>query len=229
VRVALVVDLGLKNYEECWDLQRRIHHARMEELIPDCLLMVEHPHVFTIGRKGKKENVLVPESRLQQQGIPCLNIERGGDVTYHGPGQMVGYPIFGLGRGGVTDFVDRLEEVMILILKEYGITGERNERNRGVWVGNDKIGFVGIAIRKGVTFHGFALNVDPALPYFEMIHPCGLTGVKVTSMSQLLGKKLLFDEVKTTAVHCLGKVFELGIEVAELDFLLSKLPACKIT
>jgi lipoate-protein ligase B len=142
MRKAKVVDLGRQDFEECWVLQRMINRARRNETLPDCLLLVEHPHVLTIGRGGKRENILVSETLLRERGIPCLSIEKGGDIIYHGPGQLVGYPIFDLKREeiGIVDFVEGLEEVMIQILKDYGIVGERNERNRGVWVEKKKVG-----------------------------------------------------------------------------------------
>ena len=222
----MVIDLAYKDYEECLNIQHTTHRARREGLLPDCLLLVEHPHVLTIGKRGKRDNVLVPEPFLQEQGIPCLTIERGGDVTYHGPGQLLGYPIFALrGKGkGVTEFVGRLEEVMIRILGDYGIEGERNEKNRGVWVGKEKVGFVGIAVRRGIAFHGFALNVDPELSFFELIHPCGLTGVKVTSMGSLLGRGMPLYEVKERAILHFEEIFDLSLERIETDLFLSRMP-----
>ena len=222
---AMVVDLGYRDYEECLAIQHTAHSARREGLIPDCLLLVEHPHVLTIGKRGKRDNVRVPEPFLRKQGISCITIERGGDVTYHGPGQLLGYPIFALkGKGkGVIDFVGRLEEVMIRILRDYGIDGERNELNRGVWVGREKVGFVGIAVRRRISFHGFALNVDPELSFFQMINPCGLTGVKVTSIGSLLGREIQFEEARERAVIHFEEIFGLSLEREETDLFLSKM------
>ena len=223
---AMVVDLGQKDYKECWDLQLGIHHLRCLDLVPNCLLLVEHPHVLTLGRKGNRNNVLINETSLKKRGIPVLAIERGGDVTYHGPGQLVGYPIFNLetGGGGVIEFIECLEEVMIRALKDFGIFGERNERNRGVWIGEEKIGFVGVAVRKGITFHGFALNVDPDLFCFEMINPCGLKGVKITSMGALLERPPSMMEIKERVITHVEEVFGLTLERAGQDDLLSEIP-----
>ncbi len=222
----MAIDLGCLAFDECLALQHRVHRARKESLLPDCLLLVEHLHVLTIGKTGKKENLLVPEPLLEERGIPCLAIERGGDIHYHGPGQLTGYPIFALKRGGigVIDFVERLEEVMIRILSDYGITGGRSETNRGVWVGKDKVGFVGISVRRGISFHGFALNVDPDLSFFKLIHLCGLKGVKATSMSTLLGRRIALEEVKNRAIFYFEEVFDLSMERMEMDAFLSRVP-----
>jgi lipoate-protein ligase B len=222
---ALAVDLARMDYERCLALQHRVHQARFEGLIPDCLLLVEHPHVLTIGRRGKTENILVPEPLLRTRDIPCVSIERGGDVTYHGPGQLIGYPIFGLkGKGkGVSAHVEGLEEVMIRILRDYGISGERNARNRGVWVGEAKIGFVGIAVRKGISLHGIALNAAPDLSFFEIIHTCGLKGVEVTSIQRLRGSGVSLEKIKACAISHFEKVFDLSLENIRLKDLEEKL------
>jgi len=182
------VHLGGKEYLSCLELQRRVRSLRQQDLIPDCLLIVEHPSVFTIGRSGRRDNLLIDEAELQRRDIPVVDIERGGDITYHGPGQLVVYPIFKLkGKGcGVADFICDLEEVMLQLLRDYRIEAGRNQKNRGVWVGQNKIGFVGIAVRQGVTLHGLALNVAVDLNYFSMINPCGLSATPISSMDCLL-------------------------------------------
>jgi len=226
---AMVIDLARQDFEECWTLQHRIHRARKEEILPDCLLLVEHPHVLTLGRGGKRENILVSETLLHERGIACLSIERGGDVVYHGPGQLVGYPIFALKREGIgiVNFVWRLEEVMIQILKDYGIIGQRNERNRGVWVGKDKVGFVGIAVRSGISLHGFALNVNPDLSFFELIQPCGLKGVKATSINALLRKEIDLGELKESAIVYFQKVFNISMQRMKMSELLNQISCSK--
>ena len=210
----LYSDLKTMGHEVCLKLQHAVHGARVEGLLPDTLLLVEHPHVLTFGRQAHGENVLVPESTLRRQGVTCVHIERGGDVTYHGPGQLVAYPIFALGKSGmgVLDFVERLEAVMIQVLEDYGIRGERNKRNRGVWAGDKKIGFVGIAVRKKVSFHGLALNVSPDLGFFQMIHPCGLKEVHITSMNDLLKQAVSLAEIKTRVVFHFEKIFDMILE-----------------
>jgi len=224
---ALVVDLGTIAYQEAWNLQHRIHEAKQAGLSADVLLLLEHPHVFTLGKNAKKENILVPETELRDQGIDCVSVERGGDVTYHGPGQLVGYPIFFLEalRLKVVDFVDRLEEVMIRVLKTYGLAAQRSPLNRGVWVKESKLGFVGIALRRGITLHGFALNVAPKLSYYNMIYSCGLKGVEIVSLSSLLHKSVSMDEVKKKTISSLEDVFALKTEPISLPDLLSTLSA----
>jgi lipoyl(octanoyl) transferase len=221
----LIVDLGTIAYQEAWDLQHRIHEARMAGLAPDVLLLLEHPHVFTLGKNAKKKNILVSETALKEQGIDCVSIERGGDVTYHGPGQLIGYPIFFLEalKLKVVDFVDRLEEVMIRVLASYGLPAERSSLNRGVWVKEAKLGFVGIALRRGITLHGFALNVAPKLSYYDMIYSCGLKGVEIVSLSSLLRRSISMEEVKNRTIDSFEKVFDLKAEQTSLPDLLASL------
>ncbi|HKI48077.1 MAG TPA: lipoyl(octanoyl) transferase LipB [Desulfobacteria bacterium] len=225
----IVSDLGTLDYEACLGLQHAVHGTRVEGLLPDTLLLVEHPHVLTLGRSAHEENVLASESALQQQGISCVHIERGGDVTYHGPGQLIAYPIFRLPKSmGVVDFVEKLESVMIQVLKDYGIESERNSRNRGVWVGNRKIGFVGIAVRRGVSFHGLALNVSPDLGFFQMIHPCGLKEVQITSMADLLEEPVPLNTLKNRLVFYFEKTFKITLKPIKLDDLQARLPGKRL-
>ncbi|EFK06691.1 lipoyl(octanoyl) transferase [delta proteobacterium NaphS2] len=213
----LVSDLKTMDYAACLKLQRAVHGARVEGLIPDTLLLVEHPHVLTFGRRARQENVLVSESVLQKKGVTCVHNERGGDVTYHGPGQILAYPIFGLEKKGigVLDFVEKLEAVMIRVLSDYGIRGERDDRNRGVWVKGRKIGFVGIAVKKGISLHGLALNVSPDLSFFQMIHSCGLKEVGITSMAELLGKKIPLGHIKTRLIFHFQEIFDVNPDQAK--------------
>jgi lipoate-protein ligase B len=222
---ALVIDLGRMDFRECWSIQHEVHLARVESRLPDCLLLVEHPHVFTIGKNGDKRNILVPGSFLEKKGIDIVSIERGGDVTYHGPGQIIGYPIFLLKghRFGVTELVSLMEEVMIQVLKDFGINGERNRLNRGVWVGKEKIGFIGIAVRRSVVMHGFALNVSPDLSFFKMIHSCGLKDVNITSMSTLLKKHVDSKGVKKSVVSHFRSILNLDMEEINRELLLKKI------
>jgi lipoyl(octanoyl) transferase len=221
----LIVDLGTIAYQEAWDLQHSIHEAKQVGLSEDVLLLLEHPHVFTLGKNAKKENILVSETLLRDQGIDCVSIERGGDVTYHGPGQLLGYPLFFLERLKlrVVDFVDRLEEVMIHVLKGYGLPAQRSPLNRGVWVKEAKLGFVGIALRRGITLHGFALNVAPKLSYYDMIHSCGLKNVQIVSLSSLLRKSVPMEEVKKKTIDSFESVFALKTEQISLTDLLAAL------
>jgi len=222
--ISIVVDLGLMEYTSCWKLQHGIHRARRRNLLPDCLLLVEHPRVMTFGKGKSRDNLLVAQRVLDEQKIPCVDIERGGDVTYHGPGQLVGYPIFGLRGGiGVVDFVERLEEIMIRILDTYGIPGKRDPRNRGVWVGNKKIGFVGIAVRKGISLHGFALNVNLDLTPFRMINPCGLHDVEISSLKDLLQKDIPMGSLKELTVSLYEEIFGCSTEKRDLENVLKVL------
>jgi lipoyl(octanoyl) transferase len=222
-----IVDLGTIAYQEAWDLQHRIHEAKQAGLSADVLLLLEHPNVFTLGKNARKENILVSEAVLKEQGIDCVSIERGGDVTYHGPGQLLGYPIFSLEalKLRVVDFIDRLEEVMIGALKSYGLPARRSSLNRGVWVKESKLGFVGIALRRGITLHGFALNVAPKLSYYDMIHSCGLKGVEIVSLSSLLRRSISMEEVKKKTIVSFERVFALNTEQLSLTGLLAALRA----
>jgi len=219
----LIVDLRTINYHEAWNLQRRIHEAKQAGLAADVLLLLEHPHVFTLGKNAKKENILVSETVLREQGIDCVSIERGGDVTYHGPGQLLGYPVFFLEalKLRVVDFVDKLEEVMIRVLTSYGLPAQRSSLNRGVWVKEAKLGFVGIAVQRGITLHGFALNVAPKLSYYDMIHSCGLKGVRIVSLSSLLRRSIPMEEVKKKIIDSFEEVFDLKTEQVPLTDLLA--------
>lgn len=211
---AIAVDLGRKDLEECWTLQHRMHWARRDEVIPDCLFLVEHSHVITIGKMGKKENIPIKETFLRERGIPFIIIDREEEIIYHGPGQLVGYTIFAPERGriGNIDFVGGLEEVMIRILEDYGIMGKRNEKNRGVWFGKDKVGFVEIAVRSGVSLHSFTLNVNPDLSFFELVQPYSLNGVRVTSMNAILENRITLEEVKERAIVHFQEVFNISIQ-----------------
>jgi lipoate-protein ligase B len=193
-----IVDLGRQAYEETWDLQHRLVRARLEEWIPDVLLLLEHDTVFTLGRRGRPENVLMSKEGLQERGIACIETDRGGDVTYHGPGQLVGYPIVRVPGEGVKvkALVWDLEEVLLGTLDRFGVQGRRDPKNPGVWVGQAKIGSIGLAVRHGVSFHGFSLNTDMDLAPFSWIHTCGHRDLSVTSLAKLLGDAVSFEEVK---------------------------------
>ncbi|MFO7708951.1 MAG: lipoyl(octanoyl) transferase LipB [Desulfobacterales bacterium] len=218
-----IVDLGRVPYEEAWALQTRLVEARaVGTLTHDVILVLEHPPVFTLGKRGGRESLLVPEGRLKRSGIGVVQVERGGNITYHGPGQLVLYPIVHLpGLGiGVVDLVDRLEEVMIRTCTGWGVRAERNPINRGVWVGLKKIGAIGIAVRRGVSFHGMALNVDPDLTPFSWIQPCGLQGVGVTSIAAEAAKPVGLAEVKGEVRAHIEDVFQIGLATADRQDLL---------
>jgi lipoate-protein ligase B len=205
------VDLGRMPYPDAWHLQLRLVEARSQgRLDTDVILLVEHPPVFTLGRRGGRENLLVSEETLRRSGVPIVQVERGGNITYHGPGQLVVYPIVHLpGAGlGVVDLVDRLEEVMIRTCAAWGIAAGRNALNRGAWVGMKKIGSIGIAVRRGVSFHGLALNVNLDPAPFCWIQPCGLEGVGVTSIQAERRDSVELADVKPVLHGRMEAVFQ---------------------
>lgn len=213
-----LLDLGLVDYQRAWSLQRRLVEARAEGQIPDTLILLEHPHVFTMGRKAKEENIL-------SKALPVYLIERGGDVTYHGPGQLVGYPILKLDADGLDmhRFLRDLEEVLILSLKDWGLRAGRSSLQTGVWLEGKKIASIGIAVQRWVSFHGFALNVNSDLSYFNLIKPCGLEGQMMTSMKEALGFQVDMAEVKRSAAHHFEQVFDSRLIATSEDALLGGL------
>lgn len=179
-------NLNILQYEKALDLQIQTLNTKINKPSePDRLFFVEHPRVFTLGRRGGRENLIVSEEFLFSQGIPIIQTDRGGNITFHGPGQAVLYPVMDLTRAkiGVADFVHGLEEIMKLTALEFGIKASRDPKNHGLWVGRKKIGSVGISIKKGICIHGLALNVCPDLTPFSWINPCGLDNIAMTSIA----------------------------------------------
>ncbi len=218
----LCTELPITDYRQAWDLQSNLVSARKKRSIDtDVILLLEHPAVFTLGNRGGLDNLTVPEDFLKKEGIPVIRAERGGDVTFHGPGQLVMYLILDLHAAGftVTDYIENLEEVMIRIAADWGIRAERNSRNRGVWVGHSKLGSVGIAIRRGICFHGIALNVNISLEPFGWINPCGLQGVGMTSMERELSHEVSMRKVRETAKSHVADVFGIELVATGLDEL----------
>jgi lipoyl(octanoyl) transferase len=191
-------------------LQQKLTELRQREEIDDQLLLLEHPPVITLGRGGDAANLLAAPQTLREQGVRFFETTRGGDITYHGPGQIVGYPIVHLGEGSrdVRKYVTRLEEVLIRTAGHYGITAERIDGRRGIWVGNSKIAAIGVRIARWVTSHGWALNVNTNLEHFRLITPCGLSGTGVTSISREIGRKVPIDEVRSVLAANFAEVFE---------------------
>ena len=222
-----VINLGLIGYAQAYELQKRVVAARKADVIGDVLLLCEHPHVITQGRNGRREHLLASEHLLRQKGVEYFETSRGGDITYHGPGQIVGYPILNLAaiRRDVVWYVRMLEEVMICASGEYGIRAEREAGKTGVWVKRDsppsaqraqseeeaseKLGAIGVHISRWVTSHGFAYNVSTDLRYFDLIVPCGIAGRKATSLEKLQGRAVDRAEAATHIAKHFGKVFEL--------------------
>src|SRR4030043_2352498 len=188
-RRGYIIDVGLIDYGKAWELQHQLWSRRAEGALPDLLLFLEHPHVITLGRRGNRSPVGASSEVLEEMKIPLFYVERGGDVTYHGPGQIVVYPILDLKEYGyrLVRYIGQLEEVILRVLKDFGIEGRRDPLNRGVWVNGEKIASVGVAIKRWVSFHGFSLNYETNLQYFELINPCGLEDKKMTSMGKILG------------------------------------------
>lgn len=193
-----ILDLGKASYKEVWDLQLRLVEKRKIDEIPDTLLIVEHPHVITLGKHGDESNIKVSLQELKRMGIEYFRVDRGGDVTYHGPGQIVGYTIFKIPGhiGGLRKFIYFIEDSIIEVLKSYRIEAHKDPKIVGVWVGNDKIAAIGLALTDSVTYHGFALNINTDLEFFNIITPCGLKDKGVTSMERILRKKVGMEEVK---------------------------------
>ncbi|MGD8371962.1 MAG: lipoyl(octanoyl) transferase LipB [Syntrophobacterales bacterium] len=192
-----IVNLGQARYLEVLDLQRRLVELRQGNFVPDTLLLVEHEPIITLGRRGSKDNILSHAEELASQGIKIQRVERGGDVTYHGPGQLVVYPIVHLTQRNlsVRGFVDLLEEIIIQVLADFGIQAHRDPQHRGVWVEDLKVAALGVAIRRWVSFHGIALNVSPNMDHFCHIHPCELRSEQVTSMAKLLRETPSMEQV----------------------------------
>ena len=224
-----MIDLGLIGYAEAWALQKRIVAARKASAIEDVLLVCEHPHVITQGRNGKREHLLASEHVLRQKGVEYYETSRGGDITYHGPGQIVGYPILNLGaiRRDVVWYVRMLEEAMIRATSEFGITAERVAGKTGIWVKSgdteEKLAAIGVHISRWITSHGFAYNVSTDLRFFDLIVPCGIADRKATSLEKLLGRSVEQVEVVPRIARHLGELFGLEMQEASKKELLERL------
>lgn len=210
MRVCETYWLGRVNYGEALELQRRRASAKIRGEVEDALLLVEHPPVITLGRGATREHLHREEPLLKERGIEVWEIERGGDVTFHGPGQLVGYPIVDLERHGkdLMLYLRKLEEVLIRTLRFYGIPGERHVGQTGVWVADAKIASIGVHVSRWVSRHGFALNVSTDLSAFDLIVPCGLDGIRMTSMASVLRKEVAVRPVAEVAAREFGQVFD---------------------
>jgi lipoate-protein ligase B len=197
-------------YGEAWKLQKRLCHRRIEGKISDVLLLLEHPPTITIGRSGTLENVLIRKEQLAQEGISLFFIDRGGDVTYHGPGQLVGYPILDLRERGrdIHRYVHNLEEVILRTLKDFSISANRDGLHPGVWVNREEIAAIGLSVRKWVSMHGFALNINTDLKYFSFIHPCGFSDRRATSMSKILASNVPMERIINSLIFNFCDVFD---------------------
>ncbi|MGH9733429.1 MAG: lipoyl(octanoyl) transferase LipB [Candidatus Acidiferrales bacterium] len=209
-----VVDAGLIRYEVACELQRRLVEARKARAVPDLLLFCEHPHVITLGRNGKRENLLAGNRLLAQMNVEFHPTDRGGDITYHGPGQVVGYPILDLAehRRDVRWYVEQLEETMIRASADYGVRAKRIDGRHGIWVdtpaGEEKLGAIGVHLSRWVTSHGFAYNISTDLRFFDLIVPCGISGRRATSLERVLARAIDKAEARAGLESHFGNVFQ---------------------
>ena len=204
--------LGFVSYGEALDLQKTLVEERRAACVPDLLLLLQHPPVITLGvRRDSRAHVIASDGQLAMRGIEVHDAGRGGDVTYHGPGQVVGYPILDLrpDRCDVHRYVRDLEEVMIRVCADYGVTAHRVDGLTGAWVGTAKIGAIGVRISRWITSHGFAFNVNTRLEDFQLIVPCGIADRGVTSLRQLLGKELSIEDVENRFIRRFAEVFDM--------------------
>lgn len=206
-----ILNLGKCEYNEALQIQFDMLEKRQKKEIDDTLIIVEHPAVITMGRNKGDNNLMVSEEHLDSLGIQLVKATRGGDVTYHGQGQIVGYPIVDLRSlgMGIKEFVDHLEEVFIDLLNDkYNIAAGRIDEHKGVWVGDDKITAIGLSVKHGITMHGFAFNVNTNLSHFDLIVPCGIQGKGVVSIEKLIGKKADFDELTQDVAKYFSKIYK---------------------
>lgn len=212
-----VLQLGRVEYAEGLHLQREKVAARKAGTIPDTLMLLEHPHVYTLGRNARKEHLLVSRDLLASIGAQVFETDRGGDITYHGPGQLVGYPIFDLTahRRDIAWYMRSLEEVFIGVAADFGVEAGRLPGATGVWVGDEKLVAMGVHVSRWVTSHGFAFNVNTDLRYFDYIVACGLRDKGVTSLERLLGKTVGMNAAESSVIAQLSRVF--GLEMARVE------------
>jgi len=208
-RKLVYCDLGLIDYKDAWDIQKSIHQLRLENKFDDVLLLLEHPHTYTLGKTADKENLVGDKKYLDENKISVYDIDRGGDITYHGPGQIVGYPIISLTnwKQDTHKYLRAIEEVIIKVCSEYDLQGSRVEKYTGVWLDDRKICAIGIKVSRWITMHGFAFNVNTDLKLFNGIIPCGITDKDVTSLNRELKKEISINEVKEKIIHHLSNQF----------------------
>jgi len=220
-----VVNLGRTRYAETWELQKKIFSARQEHRIGDILLLTEHDPVFTLGKGADGNHLLANDEELSEKKIDMFWIDRGGDVTFHGPGQIVGYPIIDLNLhyNDIHRYLRDLEQMIINVLAEYGVVGGREKEFTGVWVKHDKIAALGVKVSKWITMHGFALNVGTDLSFFDRIIPCGIFHKGVTSLHNVLEKSIAIEEVQQYIINHFAKIFSFEVKhisAEELETLL---------
>ncbi len=221
----MIIDLGLIDYEDCYKIQRDMVQRRKLCEIDDTLILAEHNSVFTIGRSGRKDNLVVDENYLCARGIKVLNVDRGGDITFHGKGQLVVYPIVLLKDKwrDLHAYMYNLESVAIKLIDRYLLNPERCIGRTGVWVSGKKVASIGVGVSNWVTYHGLSININLDLEFFNMIYPCGMRDVKMTSLSQLIGKDISVEDIKDCVVSDFENVFNFG----GVDFAPTEAPEMK--
>src|SRR5918996_1781898 len=211
-----IVHLGTIEYRQAWDVQVALSRAVHDGQQPNTLLLLEHPHVYTWGRLSQPEHILLTPPQLAEQGIDVVETDRGGQITYHGPGQLVAYPIVDLRKwGGPLKYVRTLEQIIIQSLADFGIEAGLVEGLTGVWVGDAKIAAIGVKISRGVAYHGFAINVNTDLSYFDHIVPCGITDRAVTSIAEVVGEVVDLEAVEDSVAYQFGR--GMGFKMVEAD------------
>lgn len=221
----LSVDLGRTDYKSTWDLQKRLVDQRHKGEVSDILLFTEHNPVITMGRASSSKNILCSPEELKKRNVELYEIERGGDVTFHGPGQMVVYPIIDLNTHSrdLHKYLRNLEKVIIGVLEKYGIDASTKEGLTGVWSGDSKLSAIGVAVSKWITYHGLALNVNTDLDYFKLINPCGITQYPVGSIKSMLGREIRMSDVRKDIEESFGAVFNCRVEpVDSIDSIISE-------
>lgn len=222
-----ILKLGLSDYASTWDLQKRVFDLRLKNLIDDTLILCEHPHTYTVGKNGVdnvSKHLLMNKEELEKNNISVFEIDRGGDITYHGPGQIVGYPILNLNNHyrDMHRYLRDIEEAVIRSIGAFGITGKRVEAVTGVWVdtprGSEKICAIGVKVTRWITMHGFALNVNSNLDFFNNIIPCGITDKGVTSMQKISGKEFPLSDIEDRIITSFEEVFHVTSRITEKEY-----------
>ena len=213
-----IIDLGTCPYGKAWDIQKELHAKRVAGEIPDTLILVEHPHVYTLGKNANAQHLIATQDYLKSKGIEIYNVDRGGDITYHGPGQLVGYPIFNLKhhKESVSWYVHTVEQILINLLALYGISAKRIEKLTGVWVGDRKIAAIGMRVSKWVTMHGFALNVSTDLSLYDGIIPCGIVSKGITRIIDH-NPDIQMKQVKRDVIDKFINLFEFNRELTLIN------------
>ena len=216
-----VINLGRTGYKECWDLQRTLFERRAAGGMSDTLLLTEHEHVYTIGKTGNDNHLLANDEELKAKHVAVYHNDRGGDITYHGPGQLVGYPILDLNNYylDLHRYLRDIEEVVIRTLGSFGVAASRDSGYTGVWVGSNKVCAIGVKTSRWITMHGFALNVNTDLSFFGRIIPCGIFEKGVTSLKEKLGQDVNLDDVRDILSKEFGKVFSVAMRPVSIGSL----------